>query len=57
MERSCNPELAEKQKEYNEEVETKMKLTGFKLKDRVRRVIIKLLEKEVDLDNIIRMHG
>ena len=31
-----------------------MKLTGFKLKDRVRRVIIKLLEKEVDLDNIIR---
>lgn len=52
LEKSCNLKLAAKRQEYLEEMETEMKLTGFKMKERVQRVINKIFDHEIELDDI-----
>ena len=38
-------------------METEMKLTGFKLNERVKRVINKLFEREIDLEDVFLDRG
>lgn len=40
-----------------EEMETEMKLTGFKLNERVKRVINKLFDREIDLEEVFLDRG
>ena len=57
LEKSCNLKLAAKRQEYLEEMETEMKLTGFKLNERVKRVINKLFEREIDIEDVFLDRG
>ena len=52
LEKSCNLKLAAKRQECMEEMETEIKLTGFKMQQRVQRVINKLFEGEVEFEDI-----
>lgn len=57
LEKSCNLKLVAKRQEMMEEVETELKLKGFKVKERILRVINKIFEREMDLDDIFMDRG
>ena len=52
LEKSINIKLQAKRKEFIEEMENEMKLTGFRMKERVNRVINKIFDQEIEFDDI-----
>ena len=57
LDKSCNLKLAAKRQEQIEEMEIEKKLTGFRLNERVKRVVTKLFERELSIGEIFLDRG
>lgn len=57
LEKSCNIKMQAKRLESIEEKETEMRLTGFKMKERVNRVIQKIFERDIELNDVFLDRG
>ena len=57
LEQSCNIKMQAKRMEEIEDRETEIRLTGFKLKERVTRVINKIFEHSIELNDVFLVRG